>query len=229
MQLLERRLVRRDVFENTDLVEFLAQELIQILASEPGHECICVNDSPAFGIEDEDAVLGGLEEPPVPHLGVTQGPFQLLPLGNVSHDHQDGSRSLDALVLDSTHVYLEVAASQRREFMLDHGLLDRFPLLDTLQQLADSRDVPVTVPRVEDEAPDRLLFRGLEFSVEEGVCPLDPEIAIEDHEGKRKRGEDGLALVERFGLVRDSPVRFPFGVAVHSDRAHRASLVLCHG
>ena len=68
-QLGELRLVCDDVPEETEVPDRLPQELLPRETEEVHQEGVHVIDPPGHRVEDQDAVLGGLEEPPVAQLG----------------------------------------------------------------------------------------------------------------------------------------------------------------
>ena len=65
-----------DVSEQANLPKFLAQELIVRVAQQVRHERVGVDHFSGVGVEDQDAVLGHLEQPPIPDFGVLQGGFR---------------------------------------------------------------------------------------------------------------------------------------------------------
>jgi hypothetical protein len=58
-----------DVGEHADLPELLAQEIGARATKQLLHEGIDVEDLPGDGVENENSISGGFEEPPIAHLG----------------------------------------------------------------------------------------------------------------------------------------------------------------
>jgi hypothetical protein len=83
LQLRELGLVGEDVLEEAQLPDLLAEECLAREAQQLDQERIHIDDHSRFGIEDQDGVLGRLEEPAVADLRRAQrllGPF---PFGDV--------------------------------------------------------------------------------------------------------------------------------------------------
>ena len=62
------------------------------VAQQVRHERIGVDDFPGVGVEDQDAVLGRLEQPPIPDFGSLHGDFRPLAFGDVLDGKQDQVR-----------------------------------------------------------------------------------------------------------------------------------------
>ena len=65
LELAEGPLVRVDVVEQADFVELFAHELAVLLTHQRRHAGVGVDDLTGLGVENEDAVPGGLEQPAV--------------------------------------------------------------------------------------------------------------------------------------------------------------------
>src|SRR4030095_7733226 len=91
-QLSECGLVFPDVLEEADLPEFLADEVTALEPDQLGDIGIGVGDLAIVGIEDEDAVLGGLEQFSVADFGSAH-----LPLGDSALGHIFDSQKESAL------------------------------------------------------------------------------------------------------------------------------------
>ena len=72
------------ISEETDLPEFLADEFFLRITQHLFDERIGIEDFPSDGIEDEDGILGGFEEPAIASLG-NSVVRRLLALGNIAN------------------------------------------------------------------------------------------------------------------------------------------------
>ena len=86
--------VRIPVPEQADLSEFLAQEFVVLVAQQPAHERVGVDDLARAGVEDEDAVLGRLEEPTIAEFGALHGGVGPPAFGPVLDRQEDEGRVL---------------------------------------------------------------------------------------------------------------------------------------
>jgi hypothetical protein len=73
------------ISEETDLPEFLADEFFLGIAQKLFDERIGIEDFPGVGIEDEDGILGGFEEPAIARLRNLQVVRRLLALGDIAN------------------------------------------------------------------------------------------------------------------------------------------------
>ena len=86
LQRSHRGLIGHPVAEQSDLPQLLAQKLLVRVTEQFAHEGVGVRDSPAGGIEDQDAVLGGLEQSSIARLGIDECQFDQLDVVNVGVD-----------------------------------------------------------------------------------------------------------------------------------------------
>src|SRR4051794_32242268 len=77
LQVSECGQAERDVADQPDIPEMLTQQLRVRIAQQVEQERVRVEDVPVVRVEDEDAILGGLEEPPISDFGSLE-PLALL-------------------------------------------------------------------------------------------------------------------------------------------------------
>ena len=71
------------IIEHADLVQFLAQQVGAIATGEMGNEGVGIDDLAGVGIENDDAVLGSLEQAAVTQRRFAQALLGLLQFGRV--------------------------------------------------------------------------------------------------------------------------------------------------
>ena len=166
------------------------------VAQQLRHERVGVDDFAGVGVEDEDAVLGGLEEPPIAHFGSLHGDFRLLAFGDVLNGEQDQFR-LAVHRLEAAGVEQHDLLADRREVVFHVEVVDGMAVRqDFLQQRPQARNVPLAVAQVVDEAAFRFLLLGVERLVEGPVRRLDAEALVEDDERLSQGRDDVLGVGE---------------------------------
>ena len=135
-----------------------------LVTQQAAHEGVGVEDRPGVGVEDEDAVFGGLEESPVTQFGALQGEFGPTAVGHVLDGQEDQVRVF-ALRRKAAGIEQHAPGTDRGEVVLDLEVVDGYLPGDRLQQRPQSGDVPLTVAKVIEEASLRLVLPDLESPV----------------------------------------------------------------
>ena len=109
------------------------------------------------GVEDQDAVFGRLEQPPIPDFGSLHGDFRPLAFGDVLDGQQDQVR-LAVHRLKTAGVEKHGLAANRREVVFNLIVVDGMVVgQDFIQHAPQLGNVPLAVAQLVDEAALRLL------------------------------------------------------------------------
>ena len=158
LQFSKRGPARVDVPEQADIPEVLAQQFGARIAQQVQQERVRVGNRPGVRIEDEDAILGRLEEPPKPDFGSRQGVGHLAPLGDVL-DGEEDHHLPPVFSIELACVDVHDPRPDRGEGPLDLESAEGcIPGQDVLQERPQPVDVPLAVAEVE-EGPVYRLFR----------------------------------------------------------------------
>ena len=193
--------------EQTDLPQFLADQLVEGIPQQVDHERIRIHDLSARFFEDEDRILGGLEEPPVARLGLSKSMRGHRALGDVADVALDHGLAIDHVrVADELHVdAFALLGLERDVFVADVAfalqLLHRGLALGLV---GEETDLP-------ELFPDQFVERVAEQVDDERIRVHDrprPFFRIED-EDRVLRGleESAVTRLGRFqgGLLRGLP------------------------
>ncbi len=184
------------VVEQADLPELLAQEVLELVAEQPAHERVSLDDRPEGDVEDQDAVLGRLEQATEPQLGVPERGVRPLSLGGILNGQEDQVRVL-ALGREAAGIEQHAPPPDLREVVLNLVVVDGDLRGDRLlQQGPKGGDVPLAVAELVEEPADRLLARRVERLEEGGIGPQDPKAAVEDQERLPERRHDLRGVAE---------------------------------
>jgi len=184
------------VLEQADLPEFLAHELVELVAQQSAHERVGVEDHPGAGVQDEDAVPGSLEQPPIPELGILQGGTRSPAFGDVLDAHED-QPGLVVVRDEPMGVEQHAPPPDRREVVFDLEILEGTVLgYDVLQQRSQQGAIPLAVAQVVEEPLLRLVLRDVEGPIEGGVRRIDLQAIAEDDQRLSQVGDNVLGIVE---------------------------------
>ncbi len=194
-QLPEGRLAGSDVIEQADLPEFLAQQLVVAVPEQRLDEGIGVDDPAARRVEDQDAVLGRLEEPPVAHFAGAQRGRGGEALGHVLDDQQDLARAA-CRARQAAAGEVHGPASGTRQLLLDLEALEALESVSARQDprelLPQPRDVPLAVRELGEVTALRILPRDLERLAEGAARGAHPELLVEHQEGLPEGVDEAL-------------------------------------
>ena len=197
VQFLVRHLARRLVPEEAELPQFLADDLLVRVLEQLGHERVGIYDLLRVDIENEDAVLCGLEQTAIAALGGLKGDLGTLVLGDVLDGEQEQA-------LAAFH-RREPAGVEQHDFRADRGervlhfeIVNGIEVLqDSVEQRPQTGDIPLTVAEVVNELALRFHFRDAEGEVERAIRGHDVQTLVEHNKRFAQRGNDILGVRER--------------------------------
>ena len=109
------------------------------------HERVGVDHLARVGIENQDSVLGHLEQPSVPDFGVLHGGFRPPAIGDVLDGQKDQVRVL-ALGWKPAGVQEHVSSPEAREGVINLEVFNGMAVGEDFgQQRPQPRDIPLTV------------------------------------------------------------------------------------
>ena len=146
----ERHLIRLDVVEQADLPQLLPDQLVAGVAEQGGQERVRVEHPSGHRVDQQDAVLGRLEQAAVADLGEGQGFGGPPPVGRVLDRQQDQPGPAAGRV-EPAGVEDHRAAADPLERVIHLEVAEAaVPRQNLLEQLPQPGDGPLAVPEVEE-------------------------------------------------------------------------------
>ncbi|OWK34376.1 hypothetical protein FRUB_10347 [Fimbriiglobus ruber] len=213
----ERPLVGLNVTEQADLPEFLPDQIMPGGSEEVGEKRVRVEDAAGVRGDEQDAVLGRLEEAAVTGLGECQGLGRPPPLGRVL-DRQQNEGGSPAGRGEAPGVQDHRPEAETLEFVLHCEVVEMAVAReDFFEQLPQPRDVPLVVPEFKEELALGLRRSYAKRLVKRPVGGLHPQPRVEDHEGLADRLDDRFGERQRVLHPLHGPLAFA-DVAEDHDR-----------